>query len=382
MSDSPHHDETGGVGDLSSPEVVLRSRGRADLQTSGSGVISRTVAGQRDSPASNSLSSVIESVLAHFSRDLLACDVQISLFLGSASSYRHDSCLSPFPPSFTSPAGVKDIQGLRDDLAAIPPLSILKRQLEQRNCQLSLKQLQLLLWVFSGGQSQLSLRTVPRSERMEILGKAGVKKTTTLSLPTHMLQLSNNNTDRWIERCETETTFYAFHGSRLDNWFSILNHGLQQHRSKTTLFGSGTYLSHELGMSLLYSTRGVAWEHSALGPSLSCMAIAQVINHPSVKIHSECPTRGRVEGSEGGSIPQSYILVRDNQLLNIRYILLYGSETTSPTVHASMPRNRFTTWVCSNKMAVLLLSYGLLLLLVGLSNSVWFKRIVRKYIYN
>ena len=115
----------------------------------------------------------------------------------SLSSYKLGRLLDLTVDLLTSPY-ILICVGLRDDLAAIPPLSILKRQLEQRNCQLSLKQLQLLLWVFSGGQSQLSLRTVPRSERMEILGKAGVKKTTTLSLPTHMLQLSNNNTDRCV----------------------------------------------------------------------------------------------------------------------------------------------------------------------------------------
>ena len=57
-------------------------------------------------------------------------------------------------------------------------------------------------------------------------------------------------------------------------------------RSKTSLFGSGTYLSHELGMSLLYSPAGLTWEHSAFGPSLSCLALAEIINHPSVKVTS------------------------------------------------------------------------------------------------
>ena len=151
-----------------------------------------------------------------------------------------------------------------------------------------------------------------------------------------------------------------------------------------------------------------------------------------LQIHSECPTRGRVEGSEGGSIPQSYILVRDNQLLNIRslipshfpclvklfiyrsidlsmylsaisnfcllnsldsftynptisilrYICIYGtSEPTATSVPASLPCTQLTTWMARNKMAVMLVGYGLLLLLVGLSNSIWFKRMARKYFY-
>jgi hypothetical protein len=35
---------------------------------------------------------------------------------------------------------------------------------------------------------------------------------------------------RWLAESEESETFHAFHGSRLDNWHSILHHGLQQHR--------------------------------------------------------------------------------------------------------------------------------------------------------
>ena len=44
--------------------------------------------------------------------------------------------------------------------------------------------------------------------------------------------------------------------------------------------------------------------------------------HESVKIHSEDPSRGRVEGSEGGQVPEKYIVVRNNDLLHIRYRVL------------------------------------------------------------
>jgi hypothetical protein len=47
--------------------------------------------------------------------------------------------------------------------------------------------------------------------------------------------------------------------------------------------------------------------------------LLKVRHHESVKIHSEDPTRGRVEGSEGGQVPEKYIVVRNNDLLHIRY---------------------------------------------------------------
>jgi len=310
----------------------------------------------------------------HCSRDLLACDVQLSLFVGAARSYRHDSSLSPFPPCFMTASGTKDIQGVQEAVMSVPPLSCLKRQLEQRSCKLTAKQLQLILWIFNGGPSQLTLSSLPRKEHREVLGRVGASAKSALPLPTYVFEVKNNNSNRWQERCEGEETFYAFHGSRLDNWFSILHNGLQQHRGKTSLFGEGIYLSSELGVSLNYSSRGSGWDSSHLGSSVSCLAISHIINHPSVKIHSECQTRGRVEGSEGGSIPENYILVRNNQLVNIRYIMVYCSEGRPREVS----RNRLTAWMRSHSMVLVLVAYGFLLLLVGLSNSSWMKRVMRR----
>ena len=66
----------------------------------------------------------------------------------------------------------------------------------------------------------------------------------------------------------------------------------------------------------------------------------------------------------------------------LRYICIYGtSEPTATSVPASLPCTQLTTWMARNKMAVMLVGYGLLLLLVGLSNSIWFKRMARKYFY-
>jgi hypothetical protein len=48
-------------------------------------------------------------------------------------------------------------------------------------------------------------------------------------------------------------------------------------------------------------------------------AVNQVRHHEDVKIHSEDPTRGRVEGSEGGQVPEKYIVARNNDLLHVRW---------------------------------------------------------------
>ena len=44
-------------------------------------------------------------------QDLAAADLKWSLFVAASNSYRHDSCLMPFPPMFTNKQ-CKDIEAL------------------------------------------------------------------------------------------------------------------------------------------------------------------------------------------------------------------------------------------------------------------------------
>jgi len=52
---------------------------------------------------------------------------------------------------------------------------------------------------------------------------------------------------------------------------------------QTSVFGEGTYLSGELSVSMLYSPNGAGWDHSELGNMLSCVAVCEMIDDPSVK---------------------------------------------------------------------------------------------------
>lgn len=52
---------------------------------------------------------------------------------------------------------------------------------------------------------------------------------------------------------------------------------------QVSAFGEGTYLSSELSLCLMYSQAGEGWKHSQLGTKLSCVAVCQMIDDPSVK---------------------------------------------------------------------------------------------------
>lgn len=59
--------------------------------------------------------------------------------------------------------------------------------------------------------------------------------------------------------------------------------------SQTALFGEGTYLSGELSVSMPYAPTGTGWNRSRIGHMLSCVAVCEIIDDPSVK----CQIKGQ-----------------------------------------------------------------------------------------
>lgn len=106
---------------------------------------------------------------------------------------------------------------------------------------------------------------------------------------------------------------YAYHGSKSECFYSILNYGLQQHLCKvnplfslvlflflinmkifqTALFGEGIYLSSEPHVSLHFSPFGSGWRNSRFGKEFSCLALCEFVNHPE---HLKCQTKGNFVG--------------------------------------------------------------------------------------
>lgn len=212
------------------------------------------------------------SLLRLLDQDLLACDVQLSLFVAAASSYRQvhifspyivfkfhkqDTTLRPFPPFFLTSNGERDVEGLQAALASLPSLEDVRRGLNESSATLSAKLLKLLLWVFGGG---LRLRCLSKTEAERVMNLPGRDSATSKSSshpqPQVVLEVQGPGLSSWEERVSNESDLWAFHGSRLDNFHSILNFGLQQHRNKVSLFGEGIYLARDLGVCLAYSHRG------------------------------------------------------------------------------------------------------------------------------
>ena len=112
---------------------------------------------------------------------------------------------------------------------------------------------------------------------------------------------------------EQNGSFFAFHGSAIENWYSIIRNGLRNMSSSHLMtagaaYGSGIYAAEDMSTSLGYcgyhSTQGSSsWRHNVMDDSY-IMAIIEVIKKPSYQ--------------HGGI----YVIPEDKHVI-IRYLLIF-----------------------------------------------------------
>jgi poly[ADP-ribose] polymerase 16 len=115
--------------------------------------------------------------------------------------------------------------------------------------------------------------------------------------------------------------------------------------NKLSLFGSGTYFSIEPSVSLHYSPFATVWSNSLLGKRLSCLLLCEIIDQPD---HVKCANESNyfifsiktttfildgtstnqerriVSDTQAGAVPEKYVVVISNELVRVKYILIYS----------------------------------------------------------
>lgn len=230
----------------------------------------------------------IKQVLA---KDLKACDIKLSLFISAAQGYRYVSKLKPYPSKFIVNDGL-NIDAIHQIISNLPSLPILFNNICKNNYHdLNEDNVDLLHWLLITLNDPY-LKTIPRNRYNDILKK--VQSIDRGPEPTHIFevqpQIDSVGERNFQQHAINRSTLYAFHGSKLDSFHSILNYGLQQHLCKQAVFGEGIYLSSEMNVSLLFSSIGTGWNKSGCGQKLSCMAICEFIEHPE---HLQFHTKGK-----------------------------------------------------------------------------------------
>ncbi|XP_007904058.1 protein mono-ADP-ribosyltransferase PARP16 [Callorhinchus milii] len=305
-----------------------------------------------------------EAVEGNLRRDLVAADLKCSLFVSALQSYRRDSVLRPFPSAYIS-RDSKDFDALLADAQDLPNL----KQLLHSGIVPRDRTLELLSWVCLS--KNLSIKSLPKEEYEEIQELTRITASTA-AVPDYLFEIiyCDQMNAKFEETKGDQGVIYAFHGSRLENFYSIVHSGLQCHLNKTSLFGEGTYLTSDLSLALLYSPHGNGWHQSLLGPLLSCVAVCEIIDHPDVKCQVKGKDAGgidrrraRVKNSEGGDVPQKYFVVTNNQLLRVKYLLIYSEK-----LHRRRATKR-PSWISRHRFIVMMMMYLLLLIIIGACNS-------------
>ncbi|KAM7010336.1 protein mono-ADP-ribosyltransferase PARP16 [Ammospiza nelsoni] len=296
-------------------------------------------------------------------RDPLAADLRCSLFAAALQSYKRDSALRPFPGRYAS-GDSKDFEGLLADTKALPSLKELLESVPNTDT----RTWELFSWILSSKVFMIQSTKKQEYEKIqELTGMSGAA----VPAPDYLFEVMycDQMNTKFAETKGERDLIYAFHGSRLENFHSILHHGLHCHLNRTSLFGEGTYLTSDLSLALLYSPHSLGWQRSALGSVLSCVAVCEIIDHPDVKCQVKKKDseeidrkRARVKNSEGGDVPQKYFVVTNNQLLRVKYLLVYSQK------QHRRPSNE-SSWFYTHRFAVMMMLYLLLLIAIGASNS-------------
>uniref|UniRef100_A0A1Q3F8K5 Poly [ADP-ribose] polymerase n=1 Tax=Culex tarsalis TaxID=7177 RepID=A0A1Q3F8K5_CULTA len=312
---------------------------------------------------------------ATIDRDPVAADLRVSLVVAAAKSFKYDSCLQPFPPDYIVNKE-KKIDELNRVLDSLPALSeIVPPELDD-------SQLDLLCWILCK-QHGPGLRTVAKSDFESVFAKAPCLAA--FQRPQFVFEVVHRedaNSERRFRANRTDfRTHHAYHGSKLFSFYSILNYGLQQHLNKTAVFGEGIYLSEELHVSQMFAPTGSGWSASTLGSHLSCTAICEYVDNPAFVRWQE--------DSQSSSIPERYVLVKNNEMVQLRYLLVYGNSRGNGTtsggsgteqvkqpqakqqqrVVVAPPPNRCVRWMAANKSWLLAGGYVAMLFAIGLMNS-------------
>jgi hypothetical protein len=241
-----------------------------------------------------------------FQSNRLMCELRLALLVAAVGDPSREQCLMPFPSCFFDPVKkAKDFSKLGEHIRNIPQLADFQESLE-----LPTLTWQLLHWIFT---NPLDLEPLIENINSTI---SELETVTKLKLPipdnsfTFMFNIFQTQSKKKFleakERCGS--TFYAFHGSPLKNFHSIIHRGLVSALNVRSAYGPGTYMSTELKVSNSYANTfsSAGWVHSYFGTQMRCVAICEVVDAPEIR--RPVPT---------------YIVCQNDDYIQLSHLLLF-----------------------------------------------------------
>jgi hypothetical protein len=107
--------------------------------------------------------------------------------------------------------------------------------------------------------------------------------------PDHIFQITYKDTEIFDSEAKKYGVITGFHGSSLENWYSILYNSLQNYSHTKKMkngaaFGDGVYFCEDISVAHDFLVPGTSWRHSNLGKKIGCVCVSDIIKHPTVTI--------------------------------------------------------------------------------------------------
>eukprot|EP01060_Flectonema_neradi_P031943 TRINITY_DN4979_c2_g1_i2.p1 TRINITY_DN4979_c2_g1~~TRINITY_DN4979_c2_g1_i2.p1 ORF type:complete len:666 (+),score=126.41 TRINITY_DN4979_c2_g1_i2:72-2069(+) len=224
--------------------------------------------------------------------DVHVADLLVSIAKAAANSNRWKIIFNPYPTLF-DPADAtqkilhpskKDIDKVRRIINSIPSTKVISQGRMKDTIQV-------------GGEHSYSLlQWIMNSNTSHLIRLSQDERVSSMSTPHQFLMVSASPAKQaqFDALKKKHKSIFAFHGSALENWHSILRNGLYnasgtEHQVNGAAYGSGIYLSPSASVSYGYSqlqvdgndaNKGYKESESQdfMGGNLSCVAVCEVID--------------------------------------------------------------------------------------------------------
>jgi poly [ADP-ribose] polymerase 6/8 len=252
------------------------------------------------------------SIAADLRENDVICDLLICMTYATATSQRREIIFDPFPDAFQDRNNKPNYDAVVSTLNLLPSVEEMKKHCEnesQLRAFLDGKgdQVYLLLWWILSCK-RIALMKLPTQKQIK-------------ELPTthqYLMQMDTPAKDKqFAEWRKKYGSYFAWHGSGLENWSSIMRKGLMN-ASNTKLmttgaaYGPGIYMAPNLSVSLGYARMGASyWPKSQFrdASQLQCLALCEVVKHPNV------PT-----------VPNPYFVIRQEECVATRFFIFFTGD--------------------------------------------------------
>ena len=284
------------------------------------------------------------SVYAEISNNSNLVSLDFSFAAEAATSERNSTIFEPFPSfllkknqlrgksGFLSAQQYskemdsnKDTVMLRQLITAIPNLGVLKNScVDEISCR------DYLASVCPDGMLMYKLmRYIIATNRLNFikLEKESLIKGLHDKIDQYIITNHAPETEkRFADLRHTHGSFFAFHGSAIENWYSILRNGIRNLSNTHMMtagaaYGAGVYSAENISTSYGYcrfTNNNCIWPYSQLSnPHKACMAIIEVVNSAKYK--------------KGNGI---YVITDDRDLI-IRYLLIFPGDAMNANINVS-----------------------------------------------